>query len=292
MSQTARKVIMLVRPWFWPPAMAAGIAGCIAAQQDFAPRWSWLVVAIALGPGICAFAEVINDVFDRELDAKGTRKTACGLPMSGGSGVLVQGSASRLRMAVICAAAAASVGVVVALFVSLTAVILIALGYGLAWMYSAPPVRAKGRGLLGVILQATGYGPVSFMLGVTCAGAFRPTHHVATAIMIGCWVGTVGLTADILDYADDAAQGSRTLVVRLGTRNARYLAVTTGTICLLLATITAVARSEALLWIPVACLGLLYLPYAWHLIHARKIAPAIHVLTLCLETLFPLALVI
>jgi 1,4-dihydroxy-2-naphthoate octaprenyltransferase len=95
------------------------------------------------------------------------------------------------------------------------------IGAAAAYFYTAPPVYLAARGL-GELMVALSFGPL-----MTVGTVFAITGHAdATALWVGVPLGL--LTCAILwinefpDAPSDARVGKRTLVVRLGTANARW----------------------------------------------------------------------
>jgi 1,4-dihydroxy-2-naphthoate octaprenyltransferase len=184
-----------------------------------------------------------NDYFDYEADRANTTPTA----WSGGSRVLANAELPR-HVALVAARVLAGLGAVAAVAVcreagGWTAPLLVAIG-GLAWAYSAPPLRlcATGLGELDTAVVVTGLVPVlGFMLqapdrvGLGTLGlALVPLALLQLAMLVAI---------EFPDAAGDAATGKRTLVVRLGAGRAAGL----------YAGVTALAY----LWLPAAwALGL------------------------------------
>ncbi|MBD5607163.1 MAG: UbiA family prenyltransferase, partial [Candidatus Eremiobacteraeota bacterium] len=124
------------KPGTWFAPMWAMLVGCVAsgnAHWTFPSIGRVLLGMVLAGPLLCAFSQVANDWFDREVDRinEPERPTAANL--------LAPGTV----LAIATALAVAALGLAAALG---TNVLLLAIGgLALALAYSAPPVRLKAR---------------------------------------------------------------------------------------------------------------------------------------------------
>ena len=202
--------------------LGAALAAVGGARVDWA-LYAW-------GQGVVTAAQLMthyaNDYFDLEADRANTTPTR----WSGGSRVLPDGMLSpvvALRAAQALAVVAGLAAIGVARHAGAGALALAAAMIGLAWGYSAPPLRfcARGLGELTTALVVTLLVPVfGFRLQAGEVGA-----PVVLAAALPCALQFAMLIAiEFPDAAGDAATGKRTLVVRLGARPAArvYAAVT------------------------------------------------------------------
>ncbi|MCC6803524.1 MAG: prenyltransferase [Anaerolineae bacterium] len=167
-----------------------------------------------------------NDYFDLDADRANRTPTH----WSGGSRVLTAGLLPP-RAALITALALAGIAVVAALVLTFgvhtgtLTLPLFALALGLAWFYSAPPLRlhARGVGEFTTALLVGGFAPLTgFYLQ---RGELTPLPFLAV-IPPCCLQFCMLLAVDFPDAAGDASASKRTLVVRLGAwRAARLYAV-------------------------------------------------------------------
>jgi 1,4-dihydroxy-2-naphthoate octaprenyltransferase len=155
-----------------------------------------------------------NDFFDLEADRANLTPTR----WSGGSRVLPDGAlppAAALRAARVLFVVAALAAGVLARRAGGGTLVLAAAMIGLAWGYSAPPLRlcARGLGELTTALVVTGLVPVfGYRLQAGEVGA-----PILLAAALPCALQFAMLLAiEFPDAAGDAAVGKRTLVVRLG----------------------------------------------------------------------------
>lgn len=172
-----------------------------------------------------------NDYFDRGSDVLATRT-----PWSGGSGVLPAGELPPW-VALFAARVCAAVGLIATLRAALTGdvtVAFVALAIaGLAWTYSAPPVRLLARGLgeldtiavVALLVPLAGYAAFAHALGAHALLATLPGVCAMFAMMI---------SVEIPDVKSDTAAGKRNLVVRWGVAYAAIAARTFATSAVLL----------------------------------------------------------
>ena len=283
------QVVRLWRPWFWLPALAPAYAGALWTEGVGLSCGEGLLLFLALGPGICGFAEAVNDIFDIEIDRGCKRKEFFGVPLASGSGVLLEEGGPQLarKLSVVSAAVAMACGAML----SMVCLYLVVIGLVLAWAYSAPPIRAKMRYGLGSFLQGMAYGPVAFFLGLASAGGTFSGESVLAAILMGLWVASVGLTADVLDADDDRRHGIKTLAVLLGRSGSALFVAAAGTSCLVggaLIRSSPAQRVHPLL----VCVGIAFTGLAFVLFFYRNkcLPTAAHVLALVLEAGYPAAL--
>ena len=147
---------------------------------------------------------------------------------SGGSGVLAANEFPR-RVALVAALACATVGafgIVHALVAGNVALALIGVAIGgLAWCYSAPPVRllARGLGELDTVAVVALLVPLAGLCGVRAR--HRRARTLATLPGM-CAMFAMMISVEIPDAAADGATGKRTLVVRWGAGYAIIVAKT------------------------------------------------------------------
>jgi 1,4-dihydroxy-2-naphthoate octaprenyltransferase len=164
-----------------------------------------------------------NDYFDLEAD----RANATPTNWSGGSRVLPDGLLTP-RTALVTALTLAGIAGVAALILAFVVntgaltIPLLALALGLAWFYSAPPLRLHSRGVgeITAALLVPGLAPqTGFYLQ---SGGLTPLPFLAV-IPLCCLQFAMLLAVDFPDVAGDRAAGKRTLVVRLGAQRAARL---------------------------------------------------------------------
>ena len=200
--------------------MWAFLCGAIASG---ATGWSWQSVGYILlgvmmaGPVLCGFSQVINDYFDKEIDAVNEpyRLVPAGLVST--SQILV--TALFLLVIGLCLAGIFNVRVLT----------LVVVGQILALIYSAPPVRAKRNGWIGNALVAISYEGLAWMAGSLVFGPFSPANLLLAALYS---FGTHGIMTinDFKSIDGDAAVGIRTIPVIHGPKQAAWFVVLTMTL--------------------------------------------------------------
>jgi 1,4-dihydroxy-2-naphthoate octaprenyltransferase len=225
-----RRVIAFVklgRPQFLVGGFVLyGLGGALAvaggaAFDPWGFAWGQLVVTATQ-----LMTHYANDYFDLEADRANQTPTR----WSGGSRVLPDGALSpvvALRASRLLLVIAAGAALVTARRTGLGPLLLVVPMIGLAWGYSAPPLRlcARGLGELTTALVVTLLVP---LFGYDLqAGALAAPIFLAAALPCALQFAML-LAIEFPDAAGDAAVGKRTLVVRLGALPAaRLYAATT-----------------------------------------------------------------
>lgn len=194
----------------------------LAMAQGHNPSLGVGILVHAFGLANQLYIVFANDYADRETDKHNQTFTA----FSGGSRVLVDGDltpgqlgAAALWMAGASLATAGLAGLAAGSWLPL---LLAALGLGLLWMYSFPPVRMSYRGG-GEFLQMLGVGIVLPCLGYAAqAGSLAgfPWHLMVIILptQLACAISTA-----IPDYPSDKQDGKRTIPVLRGLAQAKRL---------------------------------------------------------------------
>jgi 1,4-dihydroxy-2-naphthoate octaprenyltransferase len=201
-----------------------GGALAVAGGAAFDPwRYGWGQLVVTATQLMTHYA---NDYFDLEADRANRTPTR----WSGGSRILPDGALApevALRASRVLLVIAAGAASVMARRVGLGPLLLAAAMIGLAWGYSAPPLRlcARGLGELTTALVVTLLVP---LFGYDLqAGALAAPIFFAAALPCALQFAML-LAIEFPDAAGDAAVGKRTLVVRLGAMPAaRLYAATT-----------------------------------------------------------------
>ena len=195
------------KPGTWFAPMWAIMVGCIGsgnAHWDLGSIARIVACMVLAGPLLCAFSQVINDWFDREVDAinEPLRPTAANqlaprtiLLISIGLGVAALGLAYLLSPLV----AAIS-----------------ALGLVLAWAYSAPPFRLKARnGWVANAACAFAYEGCAWVAGAAAFGHLSQGTIVLASLYS---LGSHGLMTlnDFKSVEGDRRLGLRSIPAMLG----------------------------------------------------------------------------
>lgn len=194
-----------------------GAFTAVTAGHPFSP-FMLLVGYAVLGPGHLS-VHFSNDYFDAEGDRLG-RPTG----VSGGSGVLARYPDLR-PLARLAALSLIGISCIAGTAAYLTVLptpflpILLVVGNGLGWFYSAPPVRLSSRRLgeastavtFGVLLPGMGFLAIAGGLDLTFLLASLPLTLLGIAFI---------LSVEMPDREADALSGKRTFIVRYGVRPA------------------------------------------------------------------------
>lgn len=195
------------KPGTWFAPMWAMIVGCVAsgnAHWQFGSIGRIVLGMILAGPLLCAFSQVTNDWFDRDVDRinEPDRPTAA------------NALAPSTVFAIAAGLAVAALGLAWALG---TTVFSLAIGgLALALAYSAPPVRLKARnGWLANAACAFAYEGFAWIAGAAIFG------HVTTGTIVLATLyslGSHGLMTlnDFKSFEGDTRLGLRSLPVMLG----------------------------------------------------------------------------
>ncbi len=209
--------ITLMKPITWFAPMWAFLCGAIASG---ATTWQFVDMAyvvlgmIMAGPILCGLSQVLNDYFDREIDAVNEPYR------------LIPSGRVSIQQVFLTIAILLIVGLSIASFLGTGVLLFTSIGLLLAMFYSAPPIRAKRNGWAGNTLVAISYEGLAWLAG-----------HIAFAALTGPSVllallysfGTHGIMS-INDYKSldgDRANGIRTIPVMYGPQRAAWLIVGT-----------------------------------------------------------------
>jgi len=200
-------------------ALGVGIARYLGVSID----WSSYFLGQAWVTMMQLSAHYLNEYFDMPIDAQNPDRT----PFSGGSGALGQDKLPRMT-ALIAAAVSlsilASMTVLIIRFINPapTAFFIMMIAFLGAVGYSVPPVRlaASGYGeLITSIMVANLVPAFAFLLQ---AGEFHRLLAMSTFPLTALHL-TMMLSFEFPDYATDLKFEKRTLLVRMGWRNAMIL---------------------------------------------------------------------
>ena len=201
--------------WWAPkllPVLAAASLAALAAEADPGPGLARLAAMVVSGIGLAAAMHLVNDWADIGADAAATKPNAAA-GMDPRRRALLLATAYLLGIVPWAAIRPgwAAVGVLVVLVV-------------LPLLYSVPPFRLKGRGILGVLADATNahLAPtaLAFLLMVEVG---RATGAWTLAFVGGlAWSTGLGirgiLTHQVVDRTNDRIAHVGTYVVRRGRR--------------------------------------------------------------------------
>lgn len=209
-----RDVLELMKPVTWFPPMWAFMCGVISSGVPLADRWGLLIAGMLLaGPLVCGNSQAINDWFDRHVDAINEPKR----PIPSGR------IAGRWGLGI------AIGGTIISLFVgwAINPVVGAAtvLGVFLAWIYSAPPIRAKANGWWGPGVCAAAYEGLTWFTGAAAMVGGLPEPRILVILALYA-AGAHGIMVlnDFKAVEGDRISNVRSLPVLLGERRAALLA--------------------------------------------------------------------
>ncbi len=238
------------KPGTWFAPMWALLVGCVAAGAGATPAGLGRVALglLLAGPLLCAFSQVVNDWFDRDVDRLNDpeRPTAANVMTPRTVGLL---------------AAALAIAALALAFALGTLVFELACGgLLLALTYSAPPLRLKARsGWLANAACAFSYEGFAWIAGAAIFGRVTTGTIVLATLYSLASHGLMTLN-DFKSYDGDLRLGLRSLPVMLGRAGALRAAFVFIDVFQVLA-ITYVAFQHAWIWAGVmAALLLVQLP--------------------------------
>jgi chlorophyll synthase len=223
----------LLKPITWFPPMWAFGCGVVASGVPVADRWGMVLVGILLaGPLVCATSQVVNDWFDREVDAinEPNRPIPSGR-VPGRWGLYLAVTWTLLSLAVATTLGPWGLGAA-------------ALGLLLAWAYSAPPVRLKRNGWFGNTACAFSYEGLAWVTGaaVMVGGAMPDPRSLALAAIYSLGAHGIMTLNDFKSITGDRTMGIASLPVQLGAPRAAWVA------CLVMALAQAAVVALLLAW--------------------------------------------
>jgi len=210
-----RAVVELLKPITWFPPMWAFGCGIVSSGVAPSQRWLTIVAGILLaGPLLCATSQIVNDWFDRHVDAinEPNRPIPSGR-VPGHWGLILSFGWTALSL---IAAAALGPGVLIAA----------ALGLLLAWAYSAPPIRLKQNGWFGNAACALCYEGLAWVTGasVMTGGGLPDARTLVLAALYSFGAHGIMTLNDFKSIDGDRRMGIQSLPVQLGAAAAGRLA--------------------------------------------------------------------
>jgi chlorophyll synthase len=206
--------IELLKPITWFPPMWAYGCGVISSGQALQERWPFAIAGILLaGPLVCGTSQVVNDWFDRHVDAINEPDRPIPSGRVPGSRALYFGIAWTM------------VSLVFSLFLGAWVAIAAILGLALAWAYSAPPFRLKKNGWWGNAAVGLCYeGLPWFTAAAVLAGSLPDAKIVLLALLYSVGAHGIMTLNDFKAIEGDRVMGVRSLPVQLGPDGAAKLA--------------------------------------------------------------------
>lgn len=208
-------MLELLKPITWFPPMWAFLCGAVSSGESLADKPLLLAAGVLLvGPLVCGGSQIVNDWFDRHVDAINEPHR----PIPSGRVPGAWGLYYAIAWSVLCLAFSALLGTWV---VAATAV-----GLSLAWAYSAPPFRLKLNGWYGNAAVGISYEGLAWITGtaVLLGGAIPPGEVLWLACLYSLGAHGIMTLNDFKSIDGDRQIGIRSLPAQLGAERAAKLA--------------------------------------------------------------------
>jgi len=210
-----RALIQLLKPITWFPPMWAFLCGAVSSGMSLGEA-PWLLVAgiLLVGPLVCGGSQIVNDWFDRHVDAINEPHR----PIPSGRVPGAWGLYYAIAWSVLGLAFSALLGAWVA---AATAIALF-----LAWGYSAPPLRFKQNGWVGNAAVGISYEGLAWVTGtaVLLGGAMPPAEVILLATLYSLGAHGIMTLNDFKSIEGDRHIGIRSLPAQLGASKAARIA--------------------------------------------------------------------
>ncbi|CAH2601006.1 Bacteriochlorophyll synthase 33 kDa chain [Rhodovastum atsumiense] len=236
----------VLHPITWFAPMWAFGCGVVSSGLSTSGKWPEIIAGVVLaGPLMTATSQVVNDWYDRHVDAinEPNRPIPSGrIPGNWGFYMALGWSAVSLALA-------AWIGTFVLIAASL--------GMVLAWIYSAPPLRLKQNGWWGNAAVGGCYEGLPWITGAAVMAGGVPDWRVfLLAFLYSAGAHGIMTLNDFKSVEGDRKMGLASLPVQLGVERAAKLA------CVVMAVPQAVVIALLLGWdrpVHAAVVGLLVL---------------------------------
>jgi chlorophyll synthase len=212
---TPSAVLEVLHPITWFPPMWAFACGVVSSGASIVENWMLLIAGVILaGPLLCATSQVVNDWYDRDVDAINEPNR----PIPSGRIPGRWGLYLSLIWTLLSLLLAFALGPWV-----LAATVV---GLILAWAYSAPPLRLKQNGWFGNAAVGFSYESLAWVTGaaVMLGGAMPDWRILVLAFLYGLGAHGIMTLNDFKAIEGDKQMGVRSLPVQLGVRGAAWTA--------------------------------------------------------------------
>ena len=207
-------VLEAMHPVTWFAPMWAFTCGLVSSGEPILSHWLLLIGGVVLaGPLVCGTSQIVNDYFDRHVDA--INEPDRPIP----SGRLPEPMA--LALAVAFTLVSLGLAWALGIWVFWAAVV----GLALAWAYSMPPFRLKLNGWWGNAAVGLSYESLPWFTGAALMlGALPDWPIIALALLYGIGAHGIMTLNDFKAIEGDTELGVRTLPVQLGADGAARVA--------------------------------------------------------------------
>lgn len=211
----ASALLELLKPITWFPPMWAFLCGAVSCGRPLLEQPLLLFFGIILvGPMVCGASQVVNDWYDRDVDAINEP----GRPIPSGRVPGHWGFYFALAWSGLALLWSALLGSWV--------MAATALGLLLAWAYSAPPLRLKRNGWWGNAAVGVSYEGLAWVTGaaVLLGGALPPGNVLLLAALYSLGAHGIMTLNDFKSVDGDLRMGIGSLPAQLGPDRAARLA--------------------------------------------------------------------
>ena len=217
-------LLRMTRPGFLLITVVGCVLGIASAWAcGHPPALGTALATLVLAAMAHTAGNVLNDVHDA-LSGADAANTQGLFPFTGGTRLIQQGQVSVQQTRDLARAllwVLLPAGVLLAVHSSAALLWIGALGLGLAWAYSAPPLRLMARGL-GELAVAAAWSLVVVGADAVQRGSVFIVP-VLVSLSYGLMVANILLINGVPDARADASVGKRTLAVLAGPRGAAVL---------------------------------------------------------------------
>ena len=211
----ASALLQLLKPITWFPPMWAFLCGAVSSGRPLLEQPLLLLLGVILvGPMVCGASQVVNDWYDRDVDAINEPQR----PIPSGRVPGYWGFYFALAWSGLALLWGALLGTWV--------MAATALGLALAWAYSAPPLRLKRNGWWGNAAVGVCYEGLAWVSGaaVLLGGALPSGNILLLAALYSIGAHGIMTLNDFKSIDGDRQMGIRSIPAQLGAGRAARLA--------------------------------------------------------------------
>ncbi|MBK1721682.1 chlorophyll synthase ChlG [Thiocystis violacea] len=207
-------IFEVLHPITWFPPMWAFSCGVVSSGAPVLEQWLIVIAGIILaGPLMCGTSQVVNDWYDRHVDAinEPNRPIPSGrIPGRWGFYLSLIWSAVSLLLAYALGPWVFGIALI---------------GMAIAWGYSAPPFRFKGNGWWGNLAAGISYEGLAWITGaaVMIGGALPEWQILVLALLYSLGAHGIMTLNDFKAIEGDIQMNVRSLPVQLGVDGAARL---------------------------------------------------------------------
>ena len=208
-------LLELLKPITWFPPMWAFLCGWVSAGPGTGlSGWSLLAGIVLTGPLVCGASQIVNDWYDRDVDALNEPQRP--IPSGRAPGK------TALWFAIIWTATAQIWALMLGPWVAAATFV----GLLLAWAYSAPPIRLKLNGWWGNSAVGLSDEGLAWVTGAAIVlGGDLPSGPILIIALLYS-IGAHGIMTlnDFKSVEGDLKMGIRSLPAQLGRERAAWVA--------------------------------------------------------------------